>query len=210
MPRAGFTPIEIARRTDVGDLLDEPLGLVRHHDQIALGAAGDVVGPAGPGQPRFRQPIGVADLPIPDAGRVDVAELVDLRRADDPDIAAPGCDEAAQRVERGREARRVGRNTVALDAPGQAADGRGAVDAPFRHGTHVWRVMSLGEEARQHRQPDAENGEFAVADLPPRGDRHHLLAREGFGLFTDLRLAHGARLRVWIFATSSAGSTHLR
>ena len=36
--------IEIAGRADVGHPLDEPLGLVRHHDEVSLGAAGDVVG----------------------------------------------------------------------------------------------------------------------------------------------------------------------
>ena len=47
------------------------------------------VGAAGPGQPRLGRAEALADFAIPDAGRVHVPEFVNLRRADDANVAAP-------------------------------------------------------------------------------------------------------------------------
>lgn len=175
MAGAGVAAFQIARRADVVHPFGKALGFMADHDHHPPGAAGNVIGAARAGQPGVWRAVMLAQAILPDAGGVDVAELVHLRRANNPHIATARRHQKAQRIQRMGKAGGVGRQPVAFNAPGQAAHWRGAVHAAFGHRAQSGRVVRLGKIAGQHGQANAKNGQLAVAQLAAGGNRHHFL-----------------------------------
>src|SRR4029078_770681 len=83
-PAAVVSPAAMSKRSDEIDPLDERAIRLPHNDEHLFTRRGDFGGASGPGQSYFG--LGV----VADHCRVDVAVLVDLRRAEEADVDAAG------------------------------------------------------------------------------------------------------------------------
>ena len=150
------------------------LRLAHDHEDLP-GVDGDLAGPAGAGQAGRRMVVRADDR------RVDVAEPVDLRRAEEPDVDEPALEVVAEQLEHAHDRRRAGHDRRVAD--GQRQPGRpGAEDARLVDELEVGRHGPLGEVDRDVRQADADEADVLLGELAGGGHDHHLgLAEGGLG-----------------------------
>ena len=108
-----------------------------------------------------------------DHGRVDVAEAVDLRAAQEADLDPAVLQQALEHVRHAADHERPGHQGRVADRDrqplGLGADRAGLVDQQEPR-----RVGGPRQVAGQVRQPDADEDDLAVAQLPRGDGGHHL------------------------------------
>ncbi len=121
-PLALLGAAEVARARPEVDLLDEAPGRLAHDHEHLAGVDRDLAGTAAPRETRLR---GVV---VADHGRVDVAEAVDLRRAEEPDVDEAALEVEREELEHARHRGRAGHDRRVADA--QAGGGPAALRRP--------------------------------------------------------------------------------
>ena len=117
-----------------------------------------------------------------DDRRVDVAEPVDLRGTQEPDVDQPALEVVAEQLEHADDRGRAGDDGRVADRQRQA--GRpGAEHAGLVDELEIGRDGPLGEVDRDVRQPDADEADALLGELAGGRDDHHLGLGEcgGFG-----------------------------
>ena len=169
-------PAPVAARAMAGgrheiDPLDEGARRVPGDDEDLAGERRDLRRTARAGQTDLRPLVG------PDDRRVDVAETVDLGRAEKAHRDTPALEPVAEDLR--RRDHRVGRLGELAVADGKRQDaGLRADRAGFVDQHHVRRVRRAGQIGCGARQPDTDEADRAVAEQAGRGDRHHLVGGE--------------------------------
>ena len=161
----------VARRGPEVDPLDEAARALAHDHEHLAGVDGDLARPAGPGQARRRVCV------VPDHGRVDVAEPVDLGCAEEPDVDQPALQVIAEQLEHRDHGRRTGHDRRVADRQRQAGGPR-PEHARLVDELEVRRHGPLGEVDRDVRQADADEADVFALERPCRGHDHHLGLRE--------------------------------
>ncbi|MNR13761.1 hypothetical protein D3C85_1301870 [compost metagenome] len=157
-----------ADRGDEVELVDEAAMTLLEDDQHFLGAAGDFRGAAGAGQAHLRREV------VADHGGVDVAELVDLRRAEEADVDAPALQPVAEDLAGGHHG--VGGLGQFAVTDGQRQHGRlGADRARFVDQHHVRRGGQARQVGRLGRQADADEAHRAILQAAGGGHGHHFI-----------------------------------
>ncbi len=165
---ARVAALAMADRGDEGQLVDEGAVRLLEDDQHFLGAAGDFRRAAGSRQAH----LGLAV--VADHGGVDVAEAVDLGRAEEADVDPSALQPVAEDLAGGDHG--IGGLGQLAVADGQRQDAGLGADRPGLVDQHDVR---RGSQARQvgglRRQADADEAHRAVVQAAGGGHGHHLV-----------------------------------
>ena len=125
-----------------------------------------------PGQARLRLVV------VADDGRVDVAEPVDLGRAEEADVDEAALEVEREQLEHARDGGRAGDDRRVADA--QREPGRpGPEHAGLVDELELRRDGPLGEVDGDVRQADPDEADALAGELARGGDDHHLGLAEG-------------------------------
>jgi hypothetical protein len=169
------------------DALHEAALLVHGQDHDLSAQGDDVVGAAAAGQADPRRVVAA------DRARVEVAVLVDLRPADEPDVEEPALGEeehvrdARQHLGPVRGAHLVRRDRQLPGLP------RRAHDAAFDHHGEPRRVGTLGKGGGEHGGADACEHGGAVRERAGAHDREQLVGAVGHDVSIRARAAASRR-----------------
>ena len=175
---------EVARARPEVDALDErALRLAHDHEHLA-GVDGDLARPAGARQACLRMVVVVAD-----DRRVDVAEAIDLGRAEEAHVDQAALQVEAEQLVHAGHRGRTGHDRRVADRQWQARRA-GAEHAGFVDQLELGRDGALGQVDRDVGQPDAHEADALAGQLPRGRHDHHLGLRER-GRAGRRSVAHG-------------------
>ncbi len=149
------------------------------HNQVFFGAYGYFIGAAAAIQPYFGQSI-LSYFPrlgarFPNAGGVDIAEFINLGRADNGIVNFTGSYQHAQCVDRIGETGGIGRNAIVFNTPGQSSHRSGPINAAFGESDQIGGMILLSEESRQHTEPYPKYGKLTILKFSAGRYSHHFV-----------------------------------
>ena len=171
---------QIAGRRPEVDRLDEAAPALAHDHEHLPGVDGDLAGAAGPRQTRLRVVVRTDDR------RVDVAEPVDLRRAEKADVDEAALEVVAEQFEHADDRCRASDDRRVADGQWQPRRPR-PEHAGLVHELEIGCDCPLREIDGDVRQPDADEADALAGKLPGGRHDHHL------GLAEGARARSGAR-----------------
>jgi hypothetical protein len=169
-PRRGLGAAQVAGRGAEVDPVDERAGRLAHDHEDLAGVDRDLAGAA-----RARQP-GLRSRVVADHGRVDVAEAVDLGRAEEADVDQPALQVEREELEHRHRGGRAGDDRRVADREREPG-GLGAEDPGLVDELEVRLHGPLREVDRDVRQSDADEADPLAGELARRRHDHHLGAR---------------------------------
>ena len=159
------------------DLLDEAAPALAHDHEHLPGVDRDLTCTAGPGQARLGRVVRADDR------RVDVAEAIDLGRAQEPHVDQPALQVVAEQLEHAHDGGRARDDRRIADRQRQTRRPRPEHARLVDH-LELRRDGPLGEVDRDVGQPDADETDALALEGTRGGHDHHL----GLG---ERRLRHG-------------------